>query len=130
MQAGINQFGKLYIKFAMNFALPLAKGSQDFIAPTKNSMRDLANSMIGKPFTYGQGGAIIGKIKDYETPVFGHYIFQVLVDDQHKDLVLRAIEMNHPSVAAKLHDLKGEHTVDQKTATLPVGQEKGPDQPG
>lgn len=130
MQAGVNQFGKLYIKFALNFAIPLARGSQDIFVPTKQGMKNIADGYIGKPFTLGIGGPVVGKITDYETPVTGHYIFQVIVDDQCKDIVLKALEMNHPSVAAKLHDVKDEHTVDPKKAALPGGQEGQPGGPG
>jgi len=130
MQAGINQFGKLYIKFAMNFVLPLAKGSQDVLAPTKESMKSMADSFIGKAFKLGTSGMVVGKITDYETPVYGHYIFQVLVDDGYKDIVLKAFELNQPSIAAKLHDLKGEHTVEPKRADLPGGPEGQSGGPG
>lgn len=94
MQIGLNPYGKLYIKFAMNFALPLGKGSNDIILFTKQGMLDLANSMIGKQIRFGTDGPIIGKVTDYENPVIGHYIFQIVVEDSHKEFMLKIINQN------------------------------------
>jgi len=118
MQAGFNEFGKLYIKFAMNFAIPLAKGSQDFISPTVGGMKNMAEKFIGKKFVLHGGGPEIGTCTDVENPVFGHYIFVVTVDDRYKDIVLKILQLNHPSISSKLHDAKGELTLEQKEVSV------------
>lgn len=115
MQAGFKANGTLYIKFAMNFAIPLGKGSTNVVCPTADAMKDLADGMVGTPFTLEFYGPVIGRITDYENTVVGHYIFQVEVYDKHKTTVLKLLEANIPSIGAKLKDLKTDITLNPKS---------------
>ena len=122
MQAGFDQMGKLYIKFAMNFALPLAKGSQDIIVINKYDLKKVVDAFINTKVSFGIGGTNVGKIIDYESPTFGHYIFNVIIDDQHKELMLKLISANHPNTAANFIDKKGELNTNLKDASMATKQ--------